>query len=255
MADIERIPTNLRLLLILEILGRSDRPMTATEINRELGLPKQTIHRLCTTLEENRFILRQGNSRRYQIARRSRELGTGLIQNSRDHVIRRQILVELGQMFGETVNYVVPEDSGMHYLDRVETAWPFRIQLPIGTNVPFHCTASGKTFMASLSPKKRHEFVSFLNLERMTDNTHVSPDTLLPELEEIATRGYALDREEFFGGMVAIAVPVTDHNERFVAALAIHGPNQRFSLDDAVERRELLHASAAKLRGALFSQT
>ncbi|NBQ26756.1 MAG: IclR family transcriptional regulator, partial [Rhodobacteraceae bacterium] len=43
MDDDSRIPTNLRTLLILEILGKSDRPMTATEINDQLGLPKQTV--------------------------------------------------------------------------------------------------------------------------------------------------------------------------------------------------------------------
>ena len=39
-----RIPTNLRTLLILEILGNSGHAMSPTEINAELGLPKQTIH-------------------------------------------------------------------------------------------------------------------------------------------------------------------------------------------------------------------
>ena len=60
MSSAQRIPTNLRTLLILEVLGKSDQPMTATQINESLGLPKQTVHRLCTTLEENGFISRHG---------------------------------------------------------------------------------------------------------------------------------------------------------------------------------------------------
>ena len=67
MTDADRIPTNLRTLLILEILGKSDQAMTATQINDHLGLPKQTVHRLCVTLEENGFLTRSGHSKKFQV--------------------------------------------------------------------------------------------------------------------------------------------------------------------------------------------
>lgn len=250
--DTDRIPTNLRTLLILEVLGKSDRAMTATEINESLGLPKQTVHRLCTTLERNGFLTRQGNSRRYQPARRLRDLGAGLLHNSRHHIARRQILLDVARQVGETVNYALPEDSGMHYLDRVETDWAFRIQLPIGTNVPFHCTATGKCFLASLSPKARKSMVATLNLEALTPKTHRAPKSLLEELSVIAKRGYSLDEEEFMEGMIAIAVPVTDTAGRFVAALAFHGPTQRMSTKDAISRKDILQNAALRLRDAIY---
>ncbi len=55
----DRIPTNLRTLLILEVLGRSDRALSPTEINQSIGLPKQTIHRLCAKLEHEGFLARE----------------------------------------------------------------------------------------------------------------------------------------------------------------------------------------------------
>ena len=42
-----RMPTNLRPLSILEVLSQSSSPMTPTEIGRAIGLPKQTVHRVC----------------------------------------------------------------------------------------------------------------------------------------------------------------------------------------------------------------
>lgn len=253
MTSSERIPTNLRTLLILEILGRNDHAMTASEINESLDLPKQTIHRLCTTLEENGFIARLGNSKRYQVARRLRELGSGLIHSSRDHIARHQVLKDLAANVGETVNYVVPEDGGMRYLDRVETDWAFRIQLPIGTNVPFHCTASGKCFLASLPPKQRQNLARSLNFEQMTGQTHVSAETLLDELAEVRQLRYSLDREEFLDGMIALAVPITDTNGRFVAALAMHGPTQRLSIDLLISQVKLIQDAANRLSKDLFS--
>ena len=254
MKDTEtRIPTNLRTLLILEVLGRNDSAMTATEINDHIGLPKQTVHRLCATLEAQGFLIRDAGGRRYRPSRRLREMGMGLLHASRSHIARHQVLKDIAAQVRETVNFVVPEDDGMSYLDRVETDWPFRIQLPVGSHVPFHCTASGKMFMSSLKPAARKSFVAGLNLTPETPHTHTKPDTLLDELADTAKRGYAVDREELIEGMVAIAVPVTDASGRYMASLAFHGPNQRIDLDEAIERREILLDGARRLRDAIFS--
>ena len=53
--------------------------------------------------------------------------------------------------------------------------------------------------------------------------------------------------------MVAIAVPVKDRMGRFYAALAIHGPTQRFSLDDAIAKYELLKDHASRIGELLFA--
>jgi DNA-binding IclR family transcriptional regulator len=163
----------------------------------------------------------------------------GLLYNSRDHIARRQILLNIANTVKETVNFVVPEASGMNYIDRVETDWAFRIQLPIGTNVPFHCTASGKCFLASLSPTKR---------------MHIRQAALLSELKQVSKQGYALDQEEFMDGMVAIAVPVKDNHGRFAAALAFHGPTQRISIENALARKDILAVAAKQLADSLFHE-
>jgi len=252
--DEERIPTNLRTLLILEILGKSQTPMTATEINAELGLPKQTVHRLCTTLEEEGFLTRVGHSRRYHPSRRLRNLGVGLLNASQTHIVRHQILESVAREVRETVNFAAPEATGMSYLDRIETDWAFRIQLPIGSHVPFHCTASGKCFLASLRGKQRKAMLSSLDLTAQTEHTHTDIQSLETELKSVEKLGYATDKEEFMIGMVALAVPVLDREGRFVAALAFHGPTQRLSIKSALEQKQVLLNASTRLTEALFSE-
>ena len=248
-----RIPTNLRTLLILEVIGRSDDAMTATEINDEIGLPKQSVHRLVATLEKEGFLNREPGGKRYRPSRRLRLMGAGLLHASRFHITRHQVLQTVASKVQEAVNYVVPEETGMNYLDRIETNWPFRVQLPVGTNVPFHCTASGKCFMASLSKAARYRFVLGLNLEKWTDKTFINSEELLIELEKIAKQGYAIDDEEFMDGMRAISVPVTDNTGRFVAALAFHGPSQRLSVSVMKDWSEVLFDGAMTLKQGLLS--
>lgn len=253
MTDKNRIPTNLRTLLILEVLGKSDFPMTPTEINHHIGLPKQTIHRLISTLEDEGFLIRDTDKKRYRPSRRLRHIGAGLLHASRNNITRHQILQDVADQVNEAVNFVVPTETGMHYLDRIDTAWPFRIQLPVGTDVPFHCTASGKTFMASLTKRARERFVHGLKLDKRTETTRTTPEELLEDLRICAKRGYALDDEEFMVGMVAIAVPIKDEYGRFAAALAFHGPSLRLSTAQAETRIDVLLDGAKKLSASLFS--
>lgn len=253
MPTVKRIPTNLRMLLILEVLGRSDKALSPTEINAVLGLPKQTVHRLCATLEAEGFLIRSQDRKRFVPARRLMTLSANLMQSGRDIFARHQVLEQIAHQVHETINYVVPQETGMHYLDRVETDWPLRIQLPVGSSVPFHCTASGKCFMASLSKSGRRSFVHGLDLKALTAKTHTSAAGLLDDLAQTRKRGYALDNEEFMEGMIAIAVPVVHPNGNYVASLATHGPAQRLTLEKAVAQMDVMTKGAIRLQGIMFN--
>ena len=246
----ERIPPNLRVVHVLEALAEAGRPLTPTELNGQLKWPKQTIHRLCQTMIENGLLER--HDKRLQVTPRTMEMAASLSRLAVNRAICHQIFVRIAQEVGETVNFVRPEKLGMIYVDRVETNWPFRIMLPVGTHVPFHCTASGKTFLASLPKLRRKQMIESLDLEAHTSQTHTTVEALEAELQAIRRNGFALDREEFYTGMVAIAVPVTDGAGRYFAALACHGPVQRFSLVDAEARKSLLLAASAEISASLF---
>jgi len=53
--------------------------------------------------------------------------------------------------------------------------------------------------------------------------------------------------------MVAIAVPVTDSKNRYIAALAFHGPTQRVNIPDAIKSKELLQSAARRISESLFA--
>ena len=248
----QRIPTNLRMLLILEAIGYLPSPVTPSDLARELGLTKQTIHRLCATLMQEGFLIRDDRKTGLRPARRMRQMAAGVLYASSSHLARHQVLQSLAEDVKETVNFVVPEDRGMTYQDRVETDWPFRIQLPVGTHVPFHCTASGKTYLASLPKAERTRLVHVMHLEKHTENTITDPKALLSELTLIAKQGYAVDREEFFDGMIAVAVPVYDPSGRYLAAVAFHAPSVRVSVEAALEARSRLLKASKDLTIALF---
>ncbi len=243
----ETIPTNLRLLIVIEEIARAGVPVTPTTVNAELGLPKPTIHRLFSTLEEEGFLQRDLDGRTYSPGPRLRQMAGSVLSSLRIRTARQAILKRLSREIGETCNIALPDRDAMIYLERVETEWPLRIQLPTGTRVPFYCTASGKMYLSSLTPNHLKSYLSGTDMVRRTENTICDPDRLLGEVKEIRRNRYSLDREEFMDGMIALAVPIQDVNGRLMATLSFHAPRPRFDAETAVRFLDPLRRTAEEL--------
>ncbi|MCP5083322.1 MAG: IclR family transcriptional regulator [Alphaproteobacteria bacterium] len=254
MRDDDKIAPNLRALTIIEVLAKAGKPLTPTEINEHLQLPKPTIHRLCTTLLQQGFLTRDVDVKRLRPARRLRLISAGIMTSSRIHIARHAILRDVSEAIGETCNLSVPEENGMVYVDRVETHWPMRFQLPVGSSVPFHCTASGKLFLSTLEDVQLDKLLSTLKLEQFARNTIENVDDLKRELEATRKRGFSRDNEEFIDNLIAVSVPIIDQNQALFAALAFHAPKQRITLEQAEEHVVTLRNAADKLAAILFGE-
>jgi len=249
--DSDPVPSGVRSLYILEALARAGAPLTPTDLNETLGLPKPTIHRLCKRLEREGFLEKDLDGRRYLPGKRLRATARDVLGFNRFLQARQAVLRRLSARVGETCNIALPDEGGMVYLERIETGWPLRVQLPVGSLVPFHCTASGKLYLATLARAQRAELVRRLDLKAHAPNTMTQPDALTSALQVIARTQIGTDNEEFVEGMVAVAVPICDASGRMVAGLAMHGPTQRISLDNALDMIEPLREAAADLCGLM----
>ncbi|WP_368185349.1 IclR family transcriptional regulator [Aestuariibius sp. HNIBRBA575] len=243
----DSIPTTLRLLLVIEEIAKAGVPVTPTDVNAILGLPKPTIHRLFTTLEAEGFLQKDLDGRTYSPGPRLRTMAGGILSSLRIRTARLAVLNQLSSEIGETTNIALPDRDAMIYLERVETEWPLRIQLPIGTRVPFYCTASGKMYLSSLKSSHLQRYISATKLEHKSRNTITDSDKLMEEIAQIRHQDYALDREEFMPDMIAIAVPILDVNGRLAATLSFHAPTQRFSIDQAMDHLDALKKASKEL--------
>ncbi|MCR9087053.1 MAG: IclR family transcriptional regulator [Rhodobacteraceae bacterium] len=246
------IPTNLRMLLVLEEIAQSGVPVTPTEVNQRIGLPKPTIHRLFATLEAEGFIMRELDGKSYTPGKRLRRLSINVLSSLRVRTARLAVLGRLAEEVGETCNIAVPDRDAMFYLDRVETKWPLRIQLPIGTHVPFYCTASGKMYLSSLNEAHLERYLRAGHFVQHTASTLTSIDALRNEISLTRDRGYSEDAEEFMDGMIAIACPILDDQDRLLSTVSFHAPAVRLTLEVARSHVERLRAAAAELSRLLL---
>lgn len=249
----ETIPTNLRLLTVLEVVARAGIPVTPTDVNIEIGLPKPTIHRLFATLEAEGFLQRELDGRTYTVGHRCRKMSMNILSSTRIRTARVAILARLADQIGETCNIAVPDRHAMIYLDRIETKWPLRIQLPIGTQVPFYCTASGKMYLSTFQESHLKRYLASTRFHSLTDHTMTDLDQIKDEVQITRERGYAEDNEEFIDGMIALAVPIKDDLGRLISTLSLHAPTQRLSIQRSHAHLPLLREAASELSALVAS--
>lgn len=242
-----QLAPNLRLLAIMEEVARAGVPVSPSALSDALGLPTATIHRLLSTAEDEGLLQRDVDGRSYGPGRRMRQLAANTLSSQRMRTERLLVMKALAETVEETCNLAAPGRYGMIYLDRVETHWPLRIQLPVGSQVPFHCTATGKMYLSSLRSDKLSRLMKWLELKRRTAHTITGQDQLRAELATTRERGFATDNQEFMDGMSAIAVPIKDTEGRLLSTLSIHAPHQRHSVNSLMDQLPKLREAALRI--------
>lgn len=208
---------------------------SASELARELGLPRPTIYRLLSTLQSQAWAERQG--RRYKLTLRLLELTESAFSVTAMQRVCQPYLAELSQLTGETAHFAILDGMKAGYIAKVDGEHAIRMTSHVGWRGPLHATAVGKVLLA-WSDASLAAVLLKQPLERYTRNTLSDPSRLLTEIQRVREQGYAVDDEELLQGLVCLAAPVVVKN-RLLGAISVSGPESR---------REALAGSVAQLR-------
>ncbi len=240
-------------LAVLELMANSPNGLTGAQVTDGTGMPKQTAHRVLQQLAELGLIAQTPTGDRYTCAARLRQLSRAVLMGSSvQQPELHRLLTELVAVLGETCNVGVLDDQQVLYVDRVECDWPLRLQLQAGSRVPVHCTAIGKLLLAHLPPDQLDRVLSTLPLTAKTPHTLSTPSRLREALHQVRAQGYAINEEEDYLGLSALAVPVHDASGTVVAGLAVHAPIARFPLQRMLKQRPLMMDVARQIGQVLF---
>ncbi|WP_206952500.1 IclR family transcriptional regulator [Trinickia acidisoli] len=238
----------LRSFALLEYLVNAGDAISLADLARDVDIPKASLHRMLASLEAGGLVIREpGQKNAYAVGPRLARLGVAVMMHAGTRRLRHAILERLVADLGETCNLTMLHETEVVYLDRVEAAWPLRLDLKPGSRVPAYCSASGKLLLAQLPREERTALVRAIPLTRHTPNTISDPELLEAELDRTAHKGLAIDNEEFVAGIVCVAAPIVAANGACVAAVAVHAPVSRMPLSRLLENVPRLQDAARKL--------
>ncbi len=237
----------MRLFALLEVMASRDQLFSLQGLVEETGLPKPTLHRMLQQLESAGLLQREDDGRHYSTGLRLRQLAENLLLNNTFHGAQHMVLRQLVEEIGESCNLTALSGSEVVYLDRVETAAPLRFYLRPGSRVPAHASASGKLFLAQLTPAQRKRLLSHVPLEAYTPKTLTTLDALEAEIARVKRDGHACDNEEFLPGLLCLAVLVPSPRGKSNLAIALQAPLMRLTADEALQWLPAMQRAAAAL--------
>ena len=212
-----------RAVSILELLDKKGE-LGVTEISRELQLDKSTTFRLVSTLKACRFLAKSPSNSKYSNGYRLFELGQN-VRHHRDLIAKAYPYMQtIFEKTGETVNFVVPEDVDVVFLEKIETEDILKVSHSIGERRPMYCTAVGKAILAHMDDEKLNESIDTFEFIKFTDTTIADRDALIQELATIRTLGYAVDNYEHSPYIRCVAAPLLNSRNEPVAAMSISVP-------------------------------
>lgn len=215
-----------RTLEIIEIIQELD-GATTSAIEERVDIGMSGVHNHLTTLSERGYVVQEGNE--YDIGLPF--LGLGAYARNRTDIYHaaRSEVNKLADETGELASLLIEQDGMGVYLHQMMGENAVELDTHLGKQVHLHCTSLGKAFLGFRPEEEVLDILDEHGMPRMTGNTITDRDEFFDELEEIRENKYAVDREERLSGLRCIGAPITDSEDRSIAAISVSCPIHRIS--------------------------
>lgn len=187
---------------ILRLLASRNEPVRPTELAQHTGLAKSTLYLLLDSLEQRRWIEKQGSG--YVVGIGLYVLGCSYIHHDGLQNTFRAVATAFVEQHNEVVQLAVLQGGEVVYLAREDAHRPVRLVSDLGSRLPVHTCALGKSLLAQLPDE---EILRLLpaRLPAVTERTITRREVLLRELVEVRQTGLARDLEEVAAGLICFA--------------------------------------------------
>jgi DNA-binding IclR family transcriptional regulator len=232
-----------RAFTILQCLAGG--PAGVSEVAERVELPKSTVWRLLSTLQELGAVEQSGSGTTYRIGDAMIDIAAGALPGRNIIHVARPHLVELVDALGEIAGLSVLDGRDVVYLDQVDADNLVQVRDWTGERLPAHSASSGLVLLAHLPRNDRERYLTG-PLVASVAGTTIDAGDLRTRLDAIAARGVEWTCEEFVPGISSVAAPVFGAGAEAVAAVHAHGPAYRFPADGSQDDIANLVAETAR---------
>jgi DNA-binding IclR family transcriptional regulator len=220
-----RVQSVARGLRILTLVAESPEGLTAREIAAALDLRLPTAHHLVQTLVAEGFLMKD-KGHRYRLGLRVGTLAEAFPRHldPAEHLTSRARA--LAATTGEAAYLAGWRDGRIVIFAQIPGQHSVNVtDLRVGLAEDAHARASGKLLLAFADAEVQERFFKRQELRARTPATITERPRLEAEFEQIRSRGYALDREEFASGVCCLAALI----DGSPIAISLSAPADRFA--------------------------
>lgn len=181
--------------------------MTLSDLARELGISKSSVHGLLRTLQAWGYVQRESESRRFRLGGALVAMGQAAATQLRPAVLLGERLPMLAGEHQLTFGLAQVVDGVAQVVDRASPNAGVHVGIGLGMSYGPFDGAIGKCLLAALDPADVAELVRGTEIPRHTERTIVDPDALLAEVARVRRLGWAASAGELKENQ-AVAAPL-----------------------------------------------
>lgn len=215
-----------RTLDIFESFAKRQRPITVSDLARELSLPTSTCFALVRTLVDRGFLYYLRPRGAFYPTRRLGQVAEAIAHHDPIAQNIRPLLEALRDTTGETVILGKLQGLGVVYLEIIESRQAVRYTMTVGAVRELHASSIGKAIVAAMEEEPRKRLLSQLKYPKLTERTIRSRAQYEKSLEEGLKRGYWTNVGESSPDVMGIALPVRIFGDLY--GINLVGPESRF---------------------------
>jgi len=192
----------------------------------DTGLHPSTAFRILATLSQVGWV-EKNSAGHYQLGQHLLRLAQQVPRGLDLRQLALDIMENLRDEIGDTVNLTVREGDEVIYIERACPKRMMRVEQVIGSRAPLHVTAVGKLMLGELGEAFVRAYAARSGLPAYTPHTLVQLEDLLNAAQQGQQAGYALDNEEAEEGVGCIGVLIRNGHGEVLAGLSISAPIER----------------------------
>ena len=225
MTDAERyiVPAVARAFDILQLFSKDRRLITASEMARELDIPRSTVFRLAQTLAHLGLLEHNEGGHAFRLGVRVLRFGFEYIASLDLADIARPYLEALRDDTGMSAHLVIRDGDEVVVILKAARRAAISGSLGLGTRLPAHGTVLGRIILADMTPDELRAAFGGQGgrLKAYSKQTPRTIADLEKVLAEDRARGYAISESFFEPGISAVSAPIRDGSGRVVAAINV----------------------------------
>lgn len=242
-----KVPNLEKGLAVLDYLSLSINGKTLQEIKDDLDISQTTAYRILNAMTRLDYLIYNEDTKRYKLSRKLLTLGFRALN---EHQLLETVLPHLRELRDEVKETacfgVLGETKGI-FIEQAQGSYAFSFKLSPGKPFELHCSAPGKAIMAYLPNSVRNRYLECMEFQRFNENTIVSKEEYLDELEKVLKKGYSMDNEEELSGVICIGAPIFNYNGYPCGAIWISGPKGRLTESIIHSDAEIIKETAMRI--------
>lgn len=206
-------------LNVIKAFNQEHTSMTLSDVAKRVDITRASARRLLLTLESLGYVVQEGNF--FSLTPKVIELGYSYFASLPWTDLAYKNIKKVVDSCQLSCSISILDDCNIICIMRIPATRILNEGIHVGTRLPAAYTSTGRLFMCHMSNKELKTYINKLPLKSFTEKSIINKEILYKKIVSEKDQGYQIVEEEVEDGLVSIAVPIYNRDNKMIGAMNI----------------------------------